>query len=109
MTSRPSCAVRETPELLTDPTATPLPGHRYYRPVAVGALPSIRYSPRFIFRRLDWDKPNCRAICDGLTPTLKAARPTARYGRQAPPFLSCPDRATLPRSAENPPTLPEPT
>jgi hypothetical protein len=26
------------------------------------------------FRTSDWDKPNCRAICDGLTPTLKAAR-----------------------------------
>jgi hypothetical protein len=26
------------------------------------------------FRTSDWDKPNRRAICDGLTPALKAAR-----------------------------------
>jgi hypothetical protein len=25
-------------------------------------------------RTSDWDRPNCRAICDGLTPALKAAR-----------------------------------
>ncbi len=26
------------------------------------------------FRTSAWDNPNCRAICDGLTPALKAAR-----------------------------------
>ena len=31
-------------------------------------------SPASAFRTSDWDKPNCRAIRDGLTPTLKAAR-----------------------------------
>jgi hypothetical protein len=29
---------------------------------------------RSAFRTSDWDKPNCQAICDGLTPAMKAAR-----------------------------------
>src|SRR5262249_31373729 len=29
---------------------------------------------RQAFRTSDWEIPNCRAICDGVTPALKAAR-----------------------------------
>jgi hypothetical protein len=41
-------------------------------PVVTGA--HLDASPASAFRTSDWDKPNCRAICDGLTPALKAAR-----------------------------------
>jgi hypothetical protein len=33
------------------------------------------------FRTSDWDKPNCRAICEGLTPTFKVARTAVRLSR----------------------------
>jgi hypothetical protein len=57
------------------------------------------------FRTSDWDKPNCRAICDGLTPTLKAARtafsfPGGSNERQPPRSADCP-AAQLTRQASN--------
>jgi hypothetical protein len=54
--------------------------------VAVALSPSIL--PSSAFQTSDCDKPNCRAICDGLTPALKAARtaftlPAPKWGRPA--------------------------
>jgi hypothetical protein len=73
MTNFPNCTVGETPEPLTEtPTATPLPGLvTGFRPSSHGA--HLDPSSASAFRTSDWDRPNCRAICDGLTPALKAA------------------------------------
>jgi hypothetical protein len=34
---------------------------------------SFDTSPASAFRTSDWGRPNCRALCDGLTPAVKAA------------------------------------
>jgi hypothetical protein len=53
-----------------------LPGYRH--PAAVRHYsrsgPRLDASLANAFRTSDWAKPNCRAICDGLTPALKLAR-----------------------------------
>jgi hypothetical protein len=41
-----------------------------YRASGIRLDPSLASA----LRTSDWDKPNCRAIWDGLTPALKAAR-----------------------------------
>jgi hypothetical protein len=64
MTAFPIARRGETPE---SHDSYPLPGRCRWTHDSAFSL--MQCSPT-----LDWDKPNCRAICDGLTPAFRGAQ-----------------------------------